>query len=105
MHFWAGKNAPAAGSTGHTKLRILKNASFARQKAPAAGSTGHTKLRIFKNVSVGWEKASAAGSRGHKMLIIARSAFSRQVRVKMLLMVVTFMGMIRSNGIQSYTPS
>ncbi len=40
------KKAPAAGSTGHTKLGIFKNASFAgAKKAPAAGPTGHTKLR------------------------------------------------------------
>ena len=65
---------PAAGSTGHTKLGILKDTSLGGEKVPAAGSTGHANLRILKNAFFAGERAPAAGSTGHTKLGIFKNA-------------------------------
>ena len=43
--FFAGKKAPAAALTGHTKLGFPEIAFFDGKKAPAAALTGHKKLK------------------------------------------------------------
>ena len=58
----------AAGSTGHTKLRIVQKRLLGGRKAPAAGSTGHTRLRISKSSFRCGEKAPAAGPQATKCL-------------------------------------